>query len=126
MVVDFVNLNYGFEIFVNIQFKMKVYHSRMELAEDVQFIRSIILNEEYRNHVIHILFNQWMETSSDSPWYDGQDEVDEVDEVDAATSLVKISEEGKSSEWSGQHTIFHDFEKENGKRNNKYYNLRTL
>ena len=41
-------------------------------------------------------------------------------------TIVKIDRDGKSSEWNGEHTVFHDVEEESGKRKNKFYNLRYL
>ena len=48
---------------------MKSYQNRNELIEDVDFVKSIILDYEFMNHLIHTLFRQWMKTSPDSPWY---------------------------------------------------------
>ena len=50
-------------------YNMKEYKDRNELSNDVRFIKSIFIHEsEYRNKIISILFNRWMETSPDSPY----------------------------------------------------------
>tara|TARA_B100000214_G_scaffold324344_1_gene261265 strand:- start:595 stop:951 length:357 start_codon:yes stop_codon:yes gene_type:complete len=118
---------------------MKVYQNKEQLKEDVDFMKSILeYDPDYRNHIINVLFTQWMDTSPDSPWYyDGSEE--EIEAADTLVSIneiesneeepsttVKIDENGKSNEWSGEHTVFHEVEEESGKRKNKFYNLRYL
>ena len=136
---------------------MKVYQNKEQLKEDVDFIKSILEHDpDYRNHIINVLFTQWMDTSPDSPWYyDGSEEemeaadtlvninetVDETihengqsnEETNTNTNtntktktIVKIDRDGKSSEWNGEHTVFHEVEEESGKRKNQFYNLRYL
>ena len=106
---------------------MKNYTCREELINDVKFIKDMVPDKLYRNHMINILFEQWMNTSPDSPWYENNEvEYDEkVDKElinDAAETLVKISNDGKSNEWNGTHTVFNDVKHPKGR--NKYYNLR--
>jgi len=98
---------------------MKYYQSRKELTEDVKFIKSIVLDTEYRNYLINVLFEQWMDTSPDSPWYVSPEE------KMAAESLIKIDQSGVSSEWDGTHTKFNEEGSVSIKRN-KHYNLRHL
>ena len=132
---------------------MKVYQNKEQLKEDVDFIKSILEHDpDYRNHIINVLFTQWMDTSPDSPWYyDGSEEemeaadtlvninemVDEMvdetihendqsNEETNTKTIVKIDRNGKSSEWNGDHTVFHEVEEESGKRKNQFYNLRYL
>ena len=126
---------------------MKVYQNKEQLKEDVDFIKSILEHDpDYRNHIVNVLFTQWMDTSPDSPWYyDGSEEEMEaadtlvninemVDETihendqsnEETNTIVKIDRNGKSSEWSGDHTVFHEVEEESGKRKNQFYNLRYL
>lgn len=103
---------------------MKEYKSREELVKDVKFIKSIFIHEsDYRNKIISILFNRWMETSPDSP--------NIIDEVDNDTShenlhtLVKINSEGVSNQWTGSHTVFNEIDKEN-KEKNPYHSIRYI
>ena len=104
---------------------MKNYLSRRELEIDVQFINDVIKDEEYCNQQVNILFEQWMKTSPDSPWYEGIESVD-TDVLECANTLVKISQGSCiSSEWCGEHIVFEDVGKsgKSGKSNNRY-NLR--
>ena len=80
---------------------MKPYQNRNQLMKDVNFVKSMILDEEYKTFIVGILFDQWLTTAQDSPWY-----ADE--EGDAAETLVKINESGQSSEWRGEHVVFED------------------
>ena len=126
---------------------MKVYQTKEQLKEDVDFIKSILEHDpDYRNHIVNVLFTQWMDNSPDSPWYyDGSEEEMEaadtlvninetVDETihengqsnEETNTIVKIDRDGKSSEWNGEHTVFHEVEEESGKRKNQFYNLRYL
>ena len=126
---------------------MKVYQNKEQLKEDVDFIKSILeYDPDYRNHIVNVLFTQWMDTSPDSPWYyNGSEEEMEaadtlvninetVDETihendqsnEETNTTVKIDRNGKSSEWNGKHTVFHEVEEGSGKRNNQFYNLRYL
>ena len=118
---------------------MKMYQNKEQLNEDVDFIKSILEHDpDYRNHIVNTLFNQWMDSSPDSPWYcrrnEGEIEVantliniKETDQSNEEThTTVKIDQNGKSSEWNGEHIVFHVVEEESGKRNNQFYNLRDL
>ena len=80
---------------------MKPYENRDQLVKDVLFVKSIVLDEEYKSFIVGLLFDQWLCTAKDSPWY-----VDE--EGEAAETLVKINEKGQSSEWEGEHIVFED------------------
>jgi hypothetical protein len=82
---------------------MKYYQSRQELKEDVDFIKSIVIDGEKCSQVVSQLFDQWMLTSPDSPFND----FDQNDVV-CARSLVHINKSGASSEWSGEHVVFED------------------
>ena len=102
---------------------MKEYKNRNELSEDVKLIKSIFNHEiDYRNKIIHILFNRWMATSPDSPW---QDKIVENESKDDLHKLVRINIEGTSSEWSGEHTVFHEIDKENIVHN-PYHSIRHI
>ena len=105
-------------------YNMKEYKSRDELVKDVKFIKSIFIHEsDYRNKIISILFNRWMETSPDSPYI--------IDDVDNDTShenlhtLVKINSEGVSNQWTGSHTVFNEIDKKN-KEKNPYHSIRYI
>tara|TARA_Y100001936_G_C16091509_1_gene686647 strand:+ start:3079 stop:3405 length:327 start_codon:yes stop_codon:yes gene_type:complete len=105
-------------------YNMKEYKDRNELTNDVRFIKSIFTHEsEYRNKIINILFNRWMETSPDSPW--SINEVNNDNAHENLHSLVKINSEGVSNQWKGEHTVFHDFDKKN-KVKNPYHSIRYI
>ena len=82
---------------------MKYYNSREELKVDVDFIKSIVLDEEMCSHLVSKLFDQWMYTAPDSPFNDVTNE-----DVECAHNLVKISKDGISNEWKGEHIVFED------------------
>lgn len=84
---------------------MKTYNNKKELTDDVHFICSVVPDEEYKKLLVNELFNRWKITASDSPWYDK--EMEEKEKM-AVETLIKISEEGISNEWCGEHTIFKD------------------
>ena len=94
---------------------MKYYNSREELKVDVDFIKSIVLDEEMCSHLVSQLFDQWMYTSPDSPFNDLTNE-----DVECARILVKISKDGVSNEWKGEHIVFEDISPKKHK-----YNLRS-
>ena len=98
---------------------MKYYNSREELKVDVDFIKSIVLDEELCSHLVSQLFDQWMYTSSDSPFNDVNQE-----DVICAKTLVKFNKEGVSNEWDGEHIVFDDISPKKNRRNNRY-NLRN-
>ena len=117
---------------------MKSYQNRNELIEDVDFVKSIILDYEFMNHLIHTLFRQWMKTSPDSPWYSKninsiEEELisvlherdlllklkEERDKKKTTNQRRKINKEGISNEWCGEHTIFEDV-----KVRSNHYNLK--
>lgn len=89
---------------------MKYYNSREELKVDVDFIKSIVIDEELCSHLVSQLFDQWMYTSPDSPFNDinGGD-------VDCARTLVKFNKEGVSNEWKGEHIVFEDIQTKKSK-----------
>ena len=80
---------------------MKPYENRDQLVKDVIFVKSIVLDEEYKAFIVSMLFEQWLCTAKDSPWYTDE-------EGEAAETLVKINEKGQSSEWEGEHVVFED------------------
>ena len=86
---------------------MKVYNNRNEYLKDVELLNKTIQDLETREKHINELFQQWKYTSPDSPWYDN-DRVMESKEKKAVETLIKISEEGISSEWCGEHIIFEE------------------
>lgn len=94
---------------------MKYYNSREELRVDVDFIKSVVLDDEMCSHLVSQLFDQWMYTSPDSPFNDVTDE-----DVECARSLVKISKDGISNEWKGEHIVFEDISQKK-----HTYNLRS-
>jgi hypothetical protein len=86
---------------------MKVYNDRMEYEKDVDLIKNTIIDLETVSKHIDELFYQWKNTSPDSPWYENR-EIMESKEKNAVETLIKISEEGISSEWCGEHTLFEE------------------
>ena len=102
---------------------MKEYKDRNELTNDVRFIKSIFTHEsEYRNKIINILFNRWMETSPDSPYL-----IDELNDESHKNlhSLVKINTEGISNQWMGEHTVFNEIDKKI-KEKDPYHSIRYI
>lgn len=84
---------------------MKTYNNKEELKDDVSFVSSVLSDEEYKKMLINELFNQWKITASDSPWYDK--DIREK-EKNAVETLIKISEDGISNQWEGEHIIFNE------------------
>ena len=78
---------------------MKPYENRDQLVKDVIFVKSIVLDEEYKSFIVNMLFDQWLCTAKDSPWYTDEE---------VAETPVKINENGQSSEWEGEHVVFED------------------
>ena len=105
-------------------YNMKEYKDRNELSNDVRFIKSIFIHEsEYRNKIISILFNRWMETSPDSPYL--IDKLKDDESHKNLHSLVKINSEGVSNQWMGSHTVFNEIDKKN-KEKNPYHSIRYI
>lgn len=84
---------------------MKTYNNRKELSKDVKFLKKTLLDLETTSRYVDELFHQWKNTSPDSPWYENRELMDNKEKI-AVESLIKISEEGQSSEWCGEHTLF--------------------
>lgn len=82
---------------------MKTYNNKEELKDDVSFVSSVVSDEEYKKMLVNELFNQWKITASDSPWYDK-----DIREKNAVETLIKISEDGISNQWEGEHIIFNE------------------
>ena len=68
----------------------------IELLNNIKIDNSVRHNEKYK------LFLKWQKDGFDSPW-DTQD-------IEGANTLLTISEEGVSDQWSGEHTIFVDID----------------
>ena len=86
---------------------MKNYNSRQELSEDIDFLKKSLLDLETTSRYVDELFHQWKNTSPDSPWYENRELMDEK-EKNAVETLIKISDEGISSQWCGEHIVFSD------------------
>jgi hypothetical protein len=93
---------------------MKLYNNKEELKDDVNFVCSVVSDEEYKKSLINELFNRWKLTSNDSPW---RDKEMERKEKKAIQTLMKLSEDGISNQWEGEHIIFEEVKPHN-------YNLR--
>ena len=101
---------------------MNAYNNRNQLKQDIDFIYQTLtgVNNNYRNQLITMLFNEWINHSDDSPLNYIANYNDESMN-DAAETLVKISKEtGISNQWKGEHTVFEDVPR------SKHYNLRKL
>ena len=94
---------------------MKTYNDRYELKADVDFIMGIVTDVKKRDELVYQLFEQWMYTSTDSPFNDYNQE-----DVMCAHSLVEINRNGISSEWEGTHVVFEDISPKKTR-----YNLRS-
>ena len=53
---------------------MKTYKNRNQLLKDVLFVKSILLEEKYKSFIVGVLFDQWLSTAEDSPWYANEEE----------------------------------------------------
>lgn len=84
---------------------MKTYNNKEELKDDVNFVSSVVSDEGYKQMLVNELFNQWKMTASDSPWYDKDMK---QKEKNAVKTLMKISEEGISNQWEGEHILFNE------------------
>lgn len=84
---------------------MKTYNNKEELKDDVNFVCGVVSDEGYKKMLINELFNQWKMTACDSPWYDKDMK---QKEKNAVKTLMKISEEGVSNQWGGEHIIFNE------------------
>lgn len=84
---------------------MKTYNNKEELKDDVNFVSSVVSDEGYKQMLVNELFNQWKMTASDSPWCDKEME---RKEKKAIQTLMKLSEEGISNQWEGEHLIFEE------------------
>jgi hypothetical protein len=84
---------------------MKTYNNRKELSKDVKFLKKTLLDLETTSRYVDELFHQWKNTSPDSPWYGNRELMDNKEKL-AVENLIKISEEGQSSEWCGEHILF--------------------
>lgn len=84
---------------------MKTYNNKEELKNDVNFVSSVVSDEGYKQMLVNELFNQWKMTASDSPWYDKDMK---QKEKNAVKTLIKISEEGISNQWDGEHIVFNE------------------
>jgi hypothetical protein len=84
---------------------MKTYINKEELKDDVNFVSSVVSDEGYKQMLVNELFNQWKMTASDSPWYNKDMK---QKEKNAVKTLIKISEEGISNQWDGEHIVFNE------------------
>lgn len=91
---------------------MKMYQNREELSKDIKFIKETISDNQYKEQLINELFESWKNSGQDSPW-----KINDI-ERDAVKTLIKISEDGVSNEWCGEHIIFEEIESKHN------YNLR--
>lgn len=90
---------------------------RNKLKQDTDFINSLHITQQMKDQLNEYLLTQWILHSEDSPW---NNEGNTKEEIDVANTIVKISEEGVSNQWNGEHTIFNEV----GKVSHKRYNLR--
>lgn len=84
---------------------MKEYNNKEELKNDVNFVCSVVSDERYKELLVNELFNRWKITASDSPWYDKEIKNKEKNAIE---TLIKISEDGISNQWEGEHIIFEE------------------
>ena len=100
---------------------MKTYQDKHELARDINFINNLNMNQQIKDEVHIELFNMWKYYGKDSPW-NGPEKwaIRETEEKDAVETLMKISEEGISNEWCGEHIIYETLDKKPKSK----YNLR--
>ena len=105
----------------------KYYTNRDDLYDDMEFIYDLRIPYNVKQQLLDELFESWKDHSPDSPWFKRQ--TNSKEEIDAAETLVKISEDGKSSEWKGEHIVFEHVNgtrKKSKKRGRRHtYNLRS-
>ncbi|MBI52271.1 MAG: hypothetical protein CL779_03525 [Chloroflexi bacterium] len=89
---------------------MRVYQRRSELIADINFLKQTLKDDSKREGYINELFEHWKKTSPDSPWYDKESHR-RVIEKNAVNTLIRISEDGVSNEWCGEHIVFCDLTK---------------
>lgn len=92
--------------------------NRDKLKEETDFISSLHITHQMKEQLNEYLLMQWILYSDDSPL---NNEDNTKEEIDAANTLVKISEEGISNKWNGEHTIFNEV----GMVSRNRYNLRS-
>tara|TARA_B100000686_G_C16780342_1_gene971377 strand:+ start:2035 stop:2295 length:261 start_codon:yes stop_codon:yes gene_type:complete len=83
----------------------KYYTNRIDLKKDTEFIYDLRISYDVKTQLIDELFESWKNHSPDSPWF--------------KDTSVKISKDGKSNQWCGEHTVF------NTVRGKHKYNLRN-
>jgi len=105
----------------------KYYTNRDDLYDDMEFIYDLRIPYEVKQQLLDELFESWKVQSSDSPWFNRQ--INSKQEIDAAETLVRISNEGISNEWKGEHIVFENVNgnrKKSNKRGGRHtYNLRS-
>ena len=72
-----------------------------ELVSRCEFIQNLGMGILHRERACLEEYNRWKNGSSDSPWTDSES-------LEVAKTLVKISQSGVSSEWTGEHTEFNE------------------
>jgi len=95
--------------------------SKETLYEYATFINNIGLPSRDEEYEVYSLFEMWKNDGVDSPWNTN-------DIMEAAKTLVSISHEGVSNQWSGEHTVFVDVvpkKKSAKKADVSPYNLRN-
>ena len=105
----------------------KYYTNRDDLYDDMEFIYDLRIPYEVKQPLLDELFESWKVQSPDSPWFNRQ--INSKQEIDAAETLVRISNEGISNEWKGEHIVFENVNgnrKKSNKRGGRHtYNLRS-
>ena len=97
---------------------MKNYQNRQQLSYDINYIKKTVTDTSYRDKLINELFDSWKNNSEDSPWNMN------MLEINAVQTLIKISDEGTSNEWCGEHILFEGIERKAKGRIKHKYNLR--
>ena len=94
----------------------KYYKNREELKADTEYIYGLRIPYDIKCKLIDELFESWKNYSPDSPWCNTSEK-----EYNAADTLVKLSKDGKSNQWNGEHILFNEIPKKHKHK----YNLRN-
>ena len=101
---------------------MNHQNTRYELIDNINLLDALNIPPKERNELKMELVYLWKSTADDSPWIWNSTSESNPNELEkqAVRTLIKLSEEGISNEWCGEHTVFNEIQ---SKKQHKY-NLR--
>lgn len=116
---------------------MKIYHSKKELTDDIEFLRYVIPKEgnmDREKTICHLtlqMVEQWRITSPDSPWYVGSisSRYDSKDVLAQPSSITVTNFLPDQTEKDAANTLINIHNTETvdkvSQRRSKHYNLRS-